>query len=55
MAEDEAYTMTVLLRATLLGRMPEPTREFRRRAWRTFEEALERHLAGKRRAVRARS
>jgi hypothetical protein len=39
--------MTVQLRGALAGLVPKPTREFRRRAWSTFERALDRHLAGK--------
>ena len=39
--------MTVQLRSALGGLVPKPTREFRRRAWRSFERALDRHLAGK--------
>jgi hypothetical protein len=38
--------MTVHLRSALRALLPTPTREFRRRAWETFERALDRHLAG---------
>jgi hypothetical protein len=52
MTVKEKTEVTTLLRALSPG--PEPTREYRQRAWRAFEEALERHLADKRGAVKQR-
>ena len=40
--------MTVHLRSALLAFLPTPSGDFRRRAWETFEQALDRHLAAKR-------
>jgi hypothetical protein len=40
--------MILLLRSTASGRLPQPTAEFRRRAWNVFTAALDRHLAARR-------
>ena len=39
--------VSLQLRTALLGLVPKPSRAFRRRAWKTFEEALDRHLASR--------
>jgi hypothetical protein len=46
---EKADEVNALLRTALAALFPPPTREVRRRAWRTFEQALDRHVTRKRR------
>ncbi|MDQ3865749.1 MAG: hypothetical protein M3304_02810 [Actinomycetota bacterium] len=41
--------MNAFLRTALVALLAPPTSEFRRRAWRTFEQALDRDFVRKRR------
>ena len=45
MGNDASNDAMAQLRAALAVRMPEPTHAIRERAWRIFENALDRHLA----------
>ncbi len=45
MASEKADEGNAFLRTALVALLSRPTREFRRRAWRTFEQALDRHFA----------
>ncbi len=40
--------MILLLRSTAPASLPQPTEEFRRRAWDVFTAALDRHVAARR-------
>ena len=53
MTLDERDDVTTFLRTTLAALVPAPSQECRQRAWKTFEQALERHLAQKRPALSA--
>ena len=48
MATEERDDVSAQLRTALRGLVPRPTGSFRHRAWQTFEQALDRHLAAKR-------
>ena len=48
MAEDHDHELT-MLRTALQTKLPEPTTEFRWKAWLAFQAALDRHLARLRR------
>ena len=48
MTRDGRDDMILLLRSTAPGGLPQPTAEFRRRAWNVFTAALDRHLAARR-------
>ena len=48
MASEKADEVNAFVRVALLALLARPTGEFRQRAWRTFERALDRHAAGKR-------
>jgi hypothetical protein len=45
MTTHEKDDVTALLRTALHGRLPAPTHDARRRSWRAFQVALDRHLA----------
>ena len=47
MASEKADEVNGFLRTVLVALPAPPTGEFRRRAWRTFEQALERHRGRK--------
>lgn len=49
MASENADEMNAFLRTALVALLAPPTSEFRRRAWRTFEQALDRDFVRKRR------
>jgi hypothetical protein len=46
MTKDGRDDMILLLRRQAQTGLPAPSAEFRRRAWRVFSSALDRHLAG---------
>jgi hypothetical protein len=48
MFTNEKEDVTGFVRTALCGGMPTPTGEVRRRSWRAFQAALERHLAKRR-------
>jgi hypothetical protein len=48
MASEHQDDMTPHLRTAMLGLVAAPSGDVRRRAWETFERALDRHLAAKR-------
>lgn len=48
MTRDGRDDMILLLRSTAPDGLPQPTADFRRRAWNVFAGALDRHLAARR-------
>jgi hypothetical protein len=52
MANDTTNDAVAALRHALANHAPKPSRDFRRRAWQAFEQALDRHLARQRATAR---